>query len=406
MSGQPFRLASGGLLDRDRPLSFAFNGRTYSGYAGDTLASALLANGVRLVGRSFKYHRPRGIVSSGIEEPNAWVQLGAGGREDPNMPATVVELYDGLIARSPDCWPSVDFDLGAATGLLSRLFVAGFYNKTFMRPARLWPFYERMIRRLAGVGTAPAAPDPETYEECHAKTDVLVVGAGPAGLCAALAAARAGARVILADEQPRWGGSLLSAREEIDGKPGLDWVETAVAELSATARVRLLPRTTVFGCYDHNFVAALERRTDHLAPDKRSGPRQRLWQIRAGQVVLATGAHERPLVFANNDRPGVMLASAARTYVNGLGGSDLCQPLWRAPGGPRGGVHEQRQRLAGGLGSGGGRYRGRGARRRPRRRRGRACGARPRGRDRDPGCFGRCRGARRQVCARRRCGPD
>jgi sarcosine oxidase subunit alpha len=319
VSGQPFRLGSGGLLDRDRPVSFAFNGRTYAGYAGDTLASALLANGVGLVGRSFKYHRPRGIVSSGVEEPNAWVQLGAGGREDPNLPATVVELYDGLVARSPNCWPSVGFDLGAVTGLLSRLFVAGFYNKTFMRPAWLWPSYERAIRRLAGVGTAPAAPDPETYEDCHAKTDVLVVGAGPAGLCAALAAARAGARVILADEQPRWGGSLLSAHEEIDGTPGLDWVEAAVSELNATARVRLLPRTTVFGCYDHNFVAALERRTDHLEPGARSGPRQRLWQIRPDQVVLATGAHERPLVFADNDRPGVMLASAARSYVNRYG---------------------------------------------------------------------------------------
>jgi sarcosine oxidase, subunit alpha len=315
LSPQPFRRADGGRIDRGKTLGFTFNGRRYEGHAGDTLASALLANGVRLVGRSFKYHRPRGILSAGADDPNSWVQIGEGAREVPNVPATTAELRDGLVARSSNCWPSLDFDLGAINDRLSKLFPAGFYYKTFMSPGFLWPAYEWVIRHVAGVGTTPEAPDPDRYDERHAHCDVLVVGAGPAGLSTALAAGRAGKRVILADDGPEAGGTLLGTRQEIANAPATDWVADTVAELAAMADVTVLPRTTVFGYYAHNYLAALERVSDRGA----YVPRERLWQIRAGEVVLATGAQERPLVFDGNDRPGVMLAGAAQTYVNRYG---------------------------------------------------------------------------------------
>ena len=312
---QPNRLPEGGRVDRSRPLDFTFNGKRYTGFQGDTLASALLANGVRLVGRSFKYHRPRGIVGSGVEEPNALVQLGTGADTLPNYVATQVELYDGLEASSVNCWPSVDFDLRAVNGLISRFLPPGFYYKTFMWPKALWPFYERQLRKVGGLGVAPEEPDADRYDKMHAHCDVLVVGSGPAGLAAALEAGRAGARVILVDEQQELGGSLLATRRSIEGEWAGDWLESALAELRGMDEVRLLPRSTAAGYYDHNFVAVLERVTDHLGPTDGYAPRQRIWRIRAKQVVLATGAIERPLVFRNNDRPGVMLASAASTYV-------------------------------------------------------------------------------------------
>jgi sarcosine oxidase subunit alpha len=312
MSGH--RLASGGRIDRTRPIGFTFDGRRYRGFAGDTLASALLANGVHLVGRSFKYHRPRGIFSAGAEEPNALVQLGAGARTEPNVRATQVEIFDGLTARSQNCWPSLGFDLGEVSDLLGRLFPAGFYYKTFMWPPSFWHLYERLIRRAAGMGEAPREPDPDRYEHGHAHCDVLIVGAGPAGLAAALAAGQSGARVILADEQTELGGSLLS---EPPDHTGHAWREEALAGLGALPETRLLARTTAFGYYDHNYLGLLERVSDHLGPKAPAHlPRQRMWKVRAKQVVLATGAIERPLVFAGNDRPGVMLASAVRTYLN------------------------------------------------------------------------------------------
>ncbi|NNG06033.1 MAG: sarcosine oxidase subunit alpha family protein [Inquilinus sp.] len=322
MSGQTFRLDAGGRIDRSQRVDFRFDGRRLSGHAGDTLASALLANGVHLTGRSFKYHRPRGIVSAGAEEPNALVQLGAdAARTDPNLRATQIELFDRLDASSQNRWPSLDWDVGAVTDFLSPLFPAGFYYKTFMWPAGLWRTYEAVIRRAAGLGRAPTAPDPDRYDHCNAHCDVLVVGAGPAGLAAALAAARSGARVILADEQAEMGGALLSESPDgpaIGGKPPSGWVAGVLDELEGLAEVRLLPRTTVFGYYHGNYLAGLERVTDHLPPGTAGAgvPRQRLWKIRAGQVVLATGAIERPLVFAENDRPGIMLAGAVRTYLN------------------------------------------------------------------------------------------
>ncbi len=313
---QPFRLPRGGLIDRAQPIEFAYDGRRYQGYAGDTLASALLANGVRVCARSFKYHRPRGVYAAGVEEPNALVQLRNGARTEPNTRATQIELYPGLQAFSQNCFPSVGFDLGAIAGLGARLLPAGFYYKTFMWPAKAWMGYERFIRKAAGMGRAPRAPDPDQYEKCYAHCDLLVAGAGPAGLAAALTAARAGARVILAEERGEFGGSLRFERATLDGAPALEWVQAVRAELARLPRVRLLARTTVFGYYDHNLLALLERVADHLQEPPTHLPRQRLWWVRAKQVVLATGAIERPLVFADNDRPGVMLASAARAYVN------------------------------------------------------------------------------------------
>ena len=311
------RLAGEGRIERDRTLAFTFDGRRYDGHPGDTLASALLAAGVRLVGRSFKYHRPRGIMSAGSEEPNALVELRTGARREPNTRATAVELFDGLEARSQNRWPSLAFDVGAISSLLSPLLVAGFYYKTFMWPAAFWErVYEPAIRRAAGLGRASLEPDPDTYEKAHAFCDVLVVGAGPAGLAAALAAGRAGARVILCDEDFLPGGRLNGDRRRIDGKEGGLWARQAADELASLPEVRLMTRTTVFGAYDGDTFGALERVADHLGEPDRHQPRQRYWKIVARRTVLAAGALERPIVFADNDRPGVMLASAVRTYVN------------------------------------------------------------------------------------------
>ncbi len=310
MTAQPFRLPSGGAIDRARRLAFTFDGRAYAGHPGDTLASALLANGVRVAGRSFKYHRPRGIFTSGPEEPNALVRVGDGARAEPNTRATMVELYDGLVAASQNRWPSLGFDLWALNNMFAPLLPAGFYYKTFMAPARAWPSYERVIRRAAGLGTPVPHPDPDRYERRFAHCDVLVVGGGAAGIMAASAAARAGADVILADERDAFGGHLRGERT------GADLLLPSLRALEQT-NVRLLPRTTAFGVYDHGTAALAERVIDRIGSAAAGAlPRQRLWMVRAREIVLATGAIERPLVFAGNDRPGVMLAAAARAYIN------------------------------------------------------------------------------------------
>ena len=314
---QPFRLADGGVISRSRRLAFEFDGARYEGHPGDTLASALLANGVHFVARSFKYHRPRGIFAAGSEEPSALVQLARGARTEPNARATTAELYDGLVAASQNRWPSLAFDVGAINGILSRVLPAGFYYKTFMWPSspQAWLRYEHFIRAAAGLGRAATEPDPDRYEHHYAHCDVLIVGAGPAGLAAARSATSAGARVIVCDESARFGGSLIGDDATIDGGGANEWIAGVTRELAANPDVTLLPRTTAFGWFDDNLVGLVERVTDHLATPSAHLPRQRLWKVRARSIVLATGAHERPIAYANNDLPGTMLAGAALAYV-------------------------------------------------------------------------------------------
>lgn len=316
------RLAKGGRIDRSQALSFTFNGQTYQGYAGDSLAAALLANGVDIVGRSFKYSRPRGIVAAGAEEPNAVLQIGSTeAAQIPNVRATQQALYSGLVANSTNGWPSVNTDLMGILGKVGGgMMPPGFYYKTFMYPQNLWMTYEKYIRKAAGLGRSPTEVDPDIYDHLNQYCDVLIVGAGPAGLAAALAAGRSGARVILADEQEEFGGSLLDTRETLDGKPAADWVAQAVAELKTLPEVTLLSRATVNGYHDHNFLTIHQRLTDHLGETAPMGQaRQRMHRVRAKRVVLASGAHERPLVYANNDVPGNMLAGAVSTYVRRYG---------------------------------------------------------------------------------------
>jgi sarcosine oxidase subunit alpha len=307
-----YRLPSGGRIARGERIDFRFDGQSYSGHPGDSLASALLANGVRLMGRSFKYHRPRGVLTAGSAEPNALVTIGEGGRRAPNLRATMVELSDGLAATSQNRWPLLAFDLGAVNGLLSPFLAAGFYYKTFMGPPRVWErVYEPLIRRAAGLGRAGRETDPDAYEKTWAHCDLLIVGAGPAGLAAALTAARSGAETILVDEGAELGGSLLHETATIGGRSAGDALAETLAELASFPNCRLLARTTAVAYYDDMVFAAVER--------VGSRPVERLWRIIAKRALLATGAEERPIVFGGNDRPGVMLAEAALCYARRYG---------------------------------------------------------------------------------------
>ncbi len=311
------RLPTGGQIDRARKISFRFDGQYYKGHPGDTLASALLANGVRLMGRSFKYHRPRGVLTAGSEEPNALVELRTGGRQEPNTRATTIELFDGLQAKSQNAWPSLKFDALAINDRFSNFLTAGFYYKTFMWPAAFWEkLYEPIIRRAAGLGSITTKADPDLYDKGFLHCDLLIIGAGPSGLAAALTAGRAGARVILADEDFRMGGRLNAETFQLGDVAGAQWAAQALAELASLPNVRLLPRTTIFGAFDHGIYGAVERVSDHLPSPDTGKPRQILWRIYAQRALLCAGAIERPIAFANNDRPGIMTASALRTYVN------------------------------------------------------------------------------------------
>ena len=309
-----------GLIDRSQPLSFRFDGHLYEGFRGDTLASALLANDVRLVGRSFKYHRPRGIYSAGSEEPNALVTVGKGARAEPNIRATTQELFGGLEAVSQNRWPSVGFDVMGANDLLAPFLGAGFYYKTFMWPKAFWEkLYEPVIRRAAGLGAISGAANPDKYDRGYLFCDLLVIGAGPTGLMAALTAGRSGADVILADEDARMGGRLLVETHEVGGKPGHVWVDEVLAELDGMPNVRRMTRTTVTGAYDGGICGALERVSHHKAMRGDGLPLETFWRITAKASVLAAGALERGIAFQNNDRPGVMQAGAVRAYVNRWG---------------------------------------------------------------------------------------
>jgi sarcosine oxidase subunit alpha len=306
------RTGQKGRIDRARALSFRLDGKPMQGFAGDTLASALLANGRMLLARSFKYHRPRGLVAAGVEEPNVLYTLGEGAMAEPNIPATTTELAEGLSAHSQNTWPSPEFDLMAVNSLAAPLFQSGFYYKTFMGPFRKsWMMYEPFIRRAAGLGRSPEQPSPARYDSCHGFCDVLVVGSGPAGLAAASTAAAGGASVVLAEQDFAMGGSLLAGSIE-----ALEtWRRERLAALAGLENVRLLTRTTVQGLYDHN-LAVLQTRADPARPGISA---QTLETLRFKSIVIATGAIERPLVFSNNDRPGVMLASALRSYLNRFG---------------------------------------------------------------------------------------
>ena len=313
------RIAGKGLIDRAKPVNFRFDGVSYQGLEGDTLASALLANGVRMMGRSFKYHRPRGVLSAGSEEPNALVTVGQGAGRIPNTRATVQELFDGLEAQSQNRWPTLGLDLLSVNDLAAPFFGAGFYYKTFMWPKAFWEkLYEPAIRRAAGLGALSGAADGDVYDRAFAFCDLLVIGAGPTGLMAALVAARAGADVILADEDSRMGGRLLAETLEIDGQPGAAWAAGVLAELAALPNVRLMPRTTVAGAYDQGTFGALERVSHHRARGK-GDVLECFWRIAAKRAVLAAGALERPIAFRNNDRPGIMTAGAVRAYLNRWG---------------------------------------------------------------------------------------
>ncbi len=317
---QSYRLENIGYINRDRKISFRFNGRKYFGYKGDTLASALLANGVHLVGRSFKYHRPRGFLGAGVDEPNAKVQLYKENNTEPNANATEVELVEGLIAKSQNCWPSVSFDFGAINNLLGKLFPAGFYYKTFMWPKSFWyKIYEPIIRKAAGLGIAPLKPDPDRYEHKYEYCDILVVGSGPSGLSSALSAAKNGARVILAEDKPRFGGSLLTDEVTIGNKKGKEWADEIISQLKSMPNVIVKKRSQVFGYYDHNMMVMCERTKDHIENPNEFTPRQKLWYIRAKEVIVSTGSIERPITFGNNDRPGILLASAAKEYMKVYG---------------------------------------------------------------------------------------
>ncbi len=317
---QPFRLNKEGLINRNKKISFTFNGKKLFGYEGDTIASALIANGIHLIGRSFKYHRPRGFFGAGVEEPNAKLQVEFNGHSEPNVNATEMELVEGLSATSQNCWPTVNFDIGAINNFLKMFFPAGFYYKTFMWPKSFWyKIYEPFIRKAAGLGVASIEKDKERYEHKFEYCDLLVTGSGPSGLASAYAAAKNGAKVILAEDKPRFGGTLLTDDVSIDNLSGKDWAEKIISELKSMPNVTVKNRSQVFGYYDHNMMVMFERVSDHLEKKSKFTPRQRLWYIRAKETILSTGSIERPIVFGNNDTPGIFLSAAAKEYMKVYG---------------------------------------------------------------------------------------
>ena len=317
---QEFRLKDEGLIDRSKKISFKFNGKKYFGYEGDTLASALIANGVHLVGRSFKYHRPRGFYGAGVDDPYALVQLIRNNETIPNIKATEQELFEGLEAKSVNCWPNVNFDIGGINNFLRIFLPAGFYYKTFMWPKSFWyRIYEPFIRKAAGFGVVTHEHDKERYEHKYEYCDLLVTGSGPSGLASAYSAAKNGAKVILAEDKPRFGGSLLTSEVTIGNQTGKEWADKIVTELKEMPNVVVKNRAQVFGYYDHNMLVMSERISEHMPKTEKFMPKQKLWYIRAKEVVISSGSIERPIVFGNNDTPGIMLSSAAKEYMKVYG---------------------------------------------------------------------------------------
>ena len=317
---QEFRLKDEGLIDRSKKISFKFNGKKYFGYEGDTLASALIANGVHLVGRSFKYHRPRGFYGVGVDDPYALVQLIRNNETIPNIKATEQELFEGLEAKSVNCWPNVNFDIGGINNFLRIFLPAGFYYKTFMWPKSFWyRIYEPFIRKAAGFGVVTHEHDKERYEHKYEYCDLLVTGSGPSGLASAYSAAKNGAKVILAEDKPRFGGSLLTSEVTIGNQTGKEWADKIVTELKEMPNVVVKNRAQVFGYYDHNMLVMSERISEHMPKTEKFMPKQKLWYIRAKEVVISSGSIERPIVFGNNDTPGIMLSSAAKEYMKVYG---------------------------------------------------------------------------------------
>ena len=317
---QNFRLEKEGLINRSKKISFKFNGKSFFGYEGDTLASALIANGVHLVGRSFKYHRPRGFFGAGVDDPYALVQLIRNNESIPNVKATEQELFEGLEAKSVNCWPNVNFDIGGINNFLRIFLPAGFYYKTFMWPKSFWyKIYEPFIRKAAGFGVVSHEPDKERYEHKYEYCDLLITGSGPSGLASAYSAAKNGAKVILAEDKPRFGGSLLTSDVNIGNESGKEWADKIITELKGMPNVVVKNRAQVFGYYDHNMLVMSERLTEHLPKSDKFTPKQKLWYIRAKEVVISSGSIERPLVFGNNDTPGVLLSSAAKEYMKVYG---------------------------------------------------------------------------------------
>ena len=317
---QEFRLKDEGLIDRSKKISFKFNGKKYFGYEGDTLASALIANGVHLVGRSFKYHRPRGFYGAGVDDPYALVQLIRNNETIPNIKATEQELFEGLEAKSVNCWPNVNFDIGGINNFLRIFLPAGFYYKTFMWPKSFWyRIYEPFIRKAAGFGVVTHEHDKERYEHKYEYCDLLVTGSGPSGLASAYSAAKNGAKVILAEDKPRFGGSLLTSEVTIGNQTGKEWADKIVTELKEMPNVVVKNRAQVFGYYDHNMLVMSERISEHMPKTEKFMPKQKLWYIRAKEVVISSGSIERPIVFGNNDTPGILLSSAAKEYMKVYG---------------------------------------------------------------------------------------
>ena len=321
---ESLRIKSSEYIDETTRVSFKFNGKAYYGFKGDTLASALLANNIHLVGRSFKYHRPRGIMTAGSEEPNAIIQVDNDkALTEPNVRATELEIYEGLEASSQNCWPSVNFDIGGINNLLSPFLPAGFYYKTFMWPSSFWGKYEYFIRHSAGLGKSPTKSDPDIYDHKYIHCDVIVIGAGISGVMAAITAAKNNLKTLLVDEKNELGGTTIYQNSEnykIENQISSNWLKTEIKKLKQLSNLEIKTRTSVAAYHGYNFLLARENLTDHLNKNEKKGKiRQRLLKIRAKKVIIATGSLERPMIFNNNDRPGIMLSSAVKKYADYYG---------------------------------------------------------------------------------------